>query len=326
DDSERKQQEEFYNTTIITNKNGLFINLLNSILDLIVWLIGGASVIKGFLTLGELFAFSSYSARVANPFKNVANISYKAKEVSVSLDRIREILDSYIDEEEYMELAEIKDINSLSFNIRNLRYKKNESIINELDVSLKKGESLFIQGESGSGKSTILNTIFKGEPLYEGSIKINGLDIDKISRLSILKNLAYLSQSNLIFKEESLKNNIVMGNKFDSFDYCDILQGCNLKAIEQRGLNKLSDISDLLSEGEKQRVCIARTLYQHKSLIIFDEFASNIDINMAKKILSYIINKNKESITIIVSHRVELSDMCTKTIVIDECKGVSLHD
>lgn len=192
-------------------------------------------------------------------------------------------------------------------------------------LNLELLKMIFKKGESGSGKSTILNTIFKGEPLYDGSIKINGLDIDKISRVSILKNLAYLGQSNLIFREESLKNNIVMGNKFDRFNYNDILQGCNLKTIEERGLNRISDISDLLSEGEKQRVCIARTLYQNKSLVIFDEFASNIDINMAKKILSYIINKNKEGITIIVSHRGELSDMCTKTIVVDECKGAILH-
>ena len=61
------------------------------------------------------------------------------------------------------------------------------------------------------------------------------------------------------------------------------MEGCELKTIEQSEINKLSDISDLLSEGERQRVCTARTLYQCKDLIIFDEFASNIDIDMAKK-------------------------------------------
>lgn len=324
--AERKQQKEFYKTTIITNKDGLFINLLNSMLDLIVWIIGGLSVINGSLTLGALFAFSSYSARVASPFKNIANINYKAKEVSVSLERVKEILDNFKDEEVLKDLVNIDNITNLDFDIEKLRYGKNEPIVNSLNVSLKKGESLFVQGESGSGKSTILNTIFKGEALYDGNIRINQIDINKISKLSIFKNLAYLDQNNLIFKEESLKNNIIMGNRFDYTNYQNILEGCELKTIEQSEINKLSDISDLLSEGERQRVCIARTLYQCKDLIIFDEFASNIDIDMAKKILGYILQTCKESIIVVVSHRAELSNMCTKTIVINKCKEVNLYD
>jgi ATP-binding cassette subfamily C protein len=190
-------------------------------------------------------------------------------------------------------------------------------VIKNVSFEIKKGEFIGIIGKSGSGKSTLINLILGLLAPKQGNIKINNSP-DKVG---------YVPQD-IYLIDDTLKANIALGYKDDEIDLLrihEIIKDCELETFVQgkkSGLDLiLGDKGIRISGGEKQRVGLARTLYENKNIIIFDEATSSLDSETERSVIKSILNikKKKESITLImIAHRLASLTNCDRVILLED--------
>jgi len=224
-----------------------------------------------------------------------------------------------IKEDSYNSLS----IDSLS--IKNLNFSYSKPIIRNFNIEIKKGDTIFLYGESGTGKSTLLDIICGLIQPNIGDIYINNSHkITEYNSDILLKKISYVSQFPDVL-EQSIYQNITLNfdginKKDEKFDKIvsmvsvdEILKSKNITCdtlLEEKGYN--------LSGGEKQRINIARSLYKDFDLLIMDEATNSLDLETEKKILKSIINFAKNKILIFSSHNIELKKYFNKSIFLEK--------
>jgi len=203
----------------------------------------------------------------------------------------------------------IKHINSIDFNSVSFSYGK-KNILDNLSFTINRGDVVLLLGDSGKGKSTIINLICRlyDVKLGNGVININTEDIRNISIHSLREHIAVVPQTVLVFNS-TITENIILDNTLDRSRIRELA-----KILKLPNLNKKANS---LSYGQKQRVLIARALYDlNKSLYIFDEYLSAVDKSTAIKIHKFVVEylKKNNKIGIFISHHIQDSNIFTKII------------
>lgn len=193
-------------------------------------------------------------------------------------------------------------VKEIKFDHITYSYGYSEPIIDHLDLVIK--DSLWLKGETGTGKSTLLKLLMNHDDLIKGSILVNGISLTKISPNSLYRKIIYLDKEP-IFYQESLQFNLLL--KSDKFNLLEKL----LKEFEMdKFINQLEMIIDVdgkpLSSGQCQIMMIIRALLLKPDVLILDEALSNVDDHKMEKILNYLYNYRKEIIVIIVAHQTRL--------------------
>ena len=212
-----------------------------------------------------------------------------------------------------------------SLSIKNLNFSYSKPIIRNFNIEIKKGDTIFLYGESGTGKSTLLDIICGLIQPNIGDIYINNSHkITEYNSNILLKKISYVSQFPDVL-EQSIYQNITLNfdginKKDEKFDKIvsmvsvdEILKSKNITCdtvLEEKGCN--------LSGGEKQRINIARSLYKDFDLLIMDEATNSLDLETEKKILKNIINFAKNKILIFSSHNIELKKYFNKSIFLEK--------
>ena len=191
---------------------------------------------------------------------------------------------------------------------KNLRYsyEKDREILHGIDVTLKKDNFTAIVGESGCGKSTLSAILMGRNKGYTGSVLIGDTELSDISEDSLMKNITYISHNSFLFKG-SVRDNLLMGRP-DGTDeeLLDALKKVKLDAFlqEQNGLDTaVGEAGGNFSGGQRQRLAIARALLHDTPVYIFDEAASNIDVESENDIMELIMELAKKKTIILISHR-----------------------
>jgi len=203
----------------------------------------------------------------------------------------------------------INDIESIEFDNVTFNYGR-KNVLTDMGFVIKKGNVVLLLGDSGKGKSTIVNLICRLYDINEGNgvVKINNIDIKKISIRSLREYISVVPQTILVFNS-TIRQNIILDNKLDP---------ARIKYLAE--ILKLPDINKLantLSYGQKQRVLIARALYDtKKSVYIFDEYLSAVDKHTASNIHKFVIDyiKKNNKIGIFISHHIQDSRLFNKII------------
>ena len=210
----------------------------------------------------------------------------------------------------------IKDI---SFNYK---YK---NVINNVNIKIKKGSSVGIIGRSGSGKSTLVDLILGLLDPEKGKILVDGLDIIN-NKKSWQKNIGYIPQDTYLL-DDSIKNNIVFGVDVGKIDYKLFSESIKIAQLEkfiELSKNKsdtmVGNRGIKISGGEKQRIGIARALYNNPEILIFDEATSALDIDNENKILEEIYDGLNNKTMIIISHRNNTVKYCDSIYVMEQGK------
>ncbi len=210
---------------------------------------------------------------------------------------------------------------NLKFEKVNFKYNesKKEFILKDIDIVINKGDSICIMGPSGSGKSTLLNLIMGFIKPNKGEITINN-KINNYENISWFKNIGYVSQSNFLI-EDSIKKNVALGHEDKDINEkkvikCLLASGLKdyLESINSNIDLNLGEEGKLISAGQKQRICIARALYNDPSVLILDEATSSLDQNTEKQILENLVSYENNVTKIIVSHREMAKNYCEKII------------
>lgn len=291
----------------------------------ISYLIGGISVIKGLMTLGELTAYLKFTSKLFNCFLNFgANLEYISDFTIVTkkLNRLYRIEEEEKDKKEYN-----LDGNIIYSNV-SLEIE-NQPILKDINFIINKGEKIAIIGDNGSGKSVLIKSIL-GFYDYKGNIYINNHNISRINRKNIRQYIELLDGESFLFSGELLEN-IKLKNKYDKNKFNKLLNECELvdeiNKFEEKANTIIGENGIKLSGGQKQRIALARTLYQDKTIILIDEGLNKLDNTTRQKVLENLYWHNKEKTILYVTHNMEILKYVDRVIFISNYTTyVGTHD
>ncbi len=332
---EEKQIEEFEKKNATLKKNNISVSINQNLLFVCVsfgfgiayaisLLYGSNLVLKNEISIGDLIAFNGYLAILEAPVTWIPWLLGRAKKFKVSFDRLDKMFKL---PEEEIEDFEKNNNDKLEGNIeiKNLTYKYPgyiETVLENININIKKGESLGIIGVIGSGKTTLMNLLLKLYDVERGKIFIDGKDINDIKVKTIRDNICYITQDNFLFSA-TLKENI---NLFkDEYKDEDIEESTKQAMIYdeissmEEGINTVIGEKGIdLSGGQKQRVVISRAFLNNSNIIIFDDTFSALDNRTEQHVLNNIKELTKNKTCIIVSNRISDIKDCDKIIVLEQ--------
>ena len=282
---------------------------------------------KGQITVGEVVLYQNYYAKIVHQVSNLVGL---LPSMSKGLESVRSVGDvlSAMDVEDNSSKKPIKNVEgNIEFSSVSFKYHDAESpVLSDFSLSVKKGETIALVGESGAGKTTILNLIMGFNQPTEGTITVDGNDITKINLNSLRNHLAVVPQNTILFTG-TLRDNITYGlSDVDEKRLWDVIEAANLSELVASLPNGLethiNEHGSNLSGGQKQRISIARALIRNPEIIILDEATSALDTISERKIQSAIDNLSKDRTTFIVAHRLSTIRNADRIAVIDSGRCV----
>lgn len=313
-------------------KNVYTSNVVSPLMEIIgalgiaaVIFMGGSEVYDGNMTVGEFTAFLTAVGLVFQPIRRVSSIYSKVQDAIVATERVFYILtlDTRIKDGENI-LKE--DIQFIEFSDVELKYEDSVALSN-INLSIKAGENIALVGDSGGGKSSLINLLLRFYDTSSGTITINGTNITSFEQKSLRHHISLVSQRVYIF-QDSLAANVAYGE--NEIDEVRVHESLAL-ADAQEFVNNLDEgIHTLLQEaganlsgGQRQRIAIARAIYKHASLLLFDEATSALDNKSEKRIQDAIDTYAKDKITITIAHRLSTVQHADLILVFKQGKIVA---
>ena len=289
----------------ITNPSTRFVN---NIIYAAVALTGALSCIAGNITVGGLSCFLSYAGQYAKPFNEISGVIAEFQNALACAERLFEIIKAQPrtpDSENALQL----DIAQGEVTAENVSfsYTPEKKLIENLNISVKKGQQVAIVGPTGCGKTTIINLLMRFYDVDEGRITLDSNDIREIKRKSLRRNYGMVLQETWI-KTGTVRENISIGKPGATDE--EIIEAAKaahahsfIKKMPQGYDTVISDDTGSLSQGQKQLLCIARVLLNLPSLIILDEATSSIDTRTEIKIRKAFAKLTDGKTSFIVAHR-----------------------
>lgn len=292
---------------------------LGSIAIGVVVYIGGTEVIEGRMTVGAFFAFSAALFMLYTPIKKLSSLYNKAQDAIVANTRMHELLHtqaSIVSGEKVLE----EEITSISLNNVTLRYDDTAALKN-INLEAHKGESIALVGDSGAGKSSLVNLLVRFYDPTEGTVYINGIPNDTFTLASLHRKIAYVTQRIYIFND-TVAANVAYGEKIDEKRVVHALeQAYAMEFVEmlEEGIHTmLSEKGENLSGGQRQRIALARALYKKPDILILDEATSALD-NTSETLIQQALNALKpEMITFTVAHRLSTIENSDRILVLQK--------
>ena len=324
-----KYNYEFFkiNLKVIKNNNLLLpiMEAFSASAAAIVIFVGGQEVIHGDLTVGAFFSFMTALFMMTEPIRKVSSNINTLQDAIAAHERILE-LKSILPTIEYGKIN-IDKIDNITFQNVSLNYE-NKTALKNISFQAKKGEIIGLVGDSGGGKSSIINLILKFYNPTTGEILFNNTNSNEISNQSIRKNIAVVTQRVYIFND-TIAANIAYGKKIDEKKIKEALKKANLiKFVEDLDddiYTILNEGGTNLSGGQRQRIAIARALYLNPSVLILDEATSALDNKSEEKIMQTIYSLSKDLIVFIIAHRLNTIENSDKILVLKKgelvCEG-----
>lgn len=301
----------FYNNSKNVYDKGLAYQKRYSLVTMISYFFGGFTFLggfvcggylayKGFITLGQMIVCVQLTNHIVNPLMFAIESYGKFKSVDKILNKIENTLIS----EENVETTEIKDFNNnISLNDVSFKYD-DKKVLENINFEFEKGKKYALVGLSGSGKSTLMKLISKRIKANEGKIYIDGIDLDEVSRNSIINLISTINQNVFLFKGSIYDNITLFSRDYSEEKVKDVILKAELGKYLDRLYDKelISENANNLSGGEKQRISIARSLIKDTKIILADEILSSLDNEIAFSIEKGLLEL--ENITLIsVTHR-----------------------
>ena len=299
-------------------------NGINSLGIIMTYFFGGMLIIYENMSIGELISFLQYVTLLISPCMFLISYNLKIRQISVSLERIYDELENIIISDQYTGKMNCNEkINRIEFENVGFSYG-NLKIINNLTFLLQSGEITALIGESGCGKSTIINLIYHLWNIDAGKILINGKDIENYEICSLRNKICVIGQETFIF-DDSIADNVLLEAcekvKIKKFDELCIALNIN-KLISNREKESLGENGKNISGGQKQKIAIARALMRECDVFIFDEATSALDNISQQKVLSEIMPYLENKIVLIIAHRMETIENADKILVMENGKIV----
>lgn len=280
--------------------------LMNYLLSLAIWIIGGIGVFVGNLTVGTVTALINYQSMLVSPLTFFAEFSNSYQSTLIAMKRLLQVL-NYEEEREYGD--EIKNtIEQIEFSNASFKYLKSNEILKNINVKLEKGNIYGFIGGSGCGKSTLVKLLLGLYMPASGTIYYNGKKIETISLTSLRKHIGFVAQDSL-FYEGSIIENLVMGKEIKRAKMLELSKLLDIyddvmRLPDQWETNLNSGTSNL-SGGQKKRLDVLRALLRDCEVLIFDESTASIDMERRKRLFEILQREKHNKIIICITHNIE---------------------
>jgi len=303
----KENQSVFYYLLKQVKINALtspIMEILGSIAIGLVIYIGGMEVIEGHMTVGEFFAFSAALFMLYTPIKKVSKSYNQAQDAVVANERMFELLNTQpkiISGDKRLD----QPIQQLRLDNVSLKYKDKQAL-KCISITMKKGESIALVGDSGAGKSSFVNLLVRFYDPNSGQILINNQDYTKFTLHSLHQKIAYVTQRIYIFND-TIANNVAYGKEADRERVITALRKAHalefVEALDDGIDTMLNESGNNLSGGQRQRIALARALYKEPDVLILDEATSALDNKSEVLIQKALEALKSEMITITIAHR-----------------------
>ncbi len=330
-DKTKAQLKKVNKEMIIINKTSRVFNFLfwniRDVFDFLFILFGVYLIRIDSLSISNFVILYTYRGRIENLLDYFNRMADVLKDFNLSATRVFEILDKGFKKEK-INGTDIENVKgNIEFKEVSFSYGDGD-VLKNVNFEIKPGERVGFVGASGSGKSTIFNLITGLYEVQNGSVLIDGIDVNDISLRSLRKNISLIPQNPYIFNF-SIKDNLVLSNK--NVGEANMIDACRKAQIYDRIMEfddkfetEVGEGGVTLSGGEKQRVAIARSLIKNSNIILFDEATSALDNITQNKIQEAIYGLDKDKTILIIAHRLSTVINCDKIVVLDDGKIIDI--
>ena len=293
-------------------------------ITIILWY-GGMMVLKeNSLDASTFLVYLGLAYNILTPAKSLSKASYKIRKAYGAAERVFQILDDNRFIKSNEDDASLEDFSTnIDFNNVSFKYD-NENVIKNLSLIIKKGETVALVGQSGSGKSTIANLISRFYDTSEGEIRVDGKNIKEVNLKSLRKLIGLVTQDSILFND-SIKNNLLIG-KENATDQ-EIIQALKIanawefvKELPKTIENNIGDSGNKLSGGQKQRLSIARAVLKNPPIMILDEATSALDSESENLVQIALDNVMKNKTSLVIAHRLSTIQKADNILVLDKGK------
>ena len=284
---------------------------------------GGYLVYKGTFNAGQLMEFIGYFTAIVWPIMAVSDLIDMTSRGKASLKRISELLDAEVTVKDRPGVGELKDVKG-EIEFRDLTFRYPDGELDELhhvSFTIRPGESVGLVGKTGAGKTTLVDLILRTYNVPDGTIFIDGQDVNSVSIHSVRENCAYVPQDNFLFSD-TIARNIAFGNSqvdMGMVRHAAVLADVdeNISQFQQGYETVLGERGVTVSGGQKQRISIARALMKDAPILILDDSVSAVDTKTERAILDNLKQTRRGKTTILIAHRISTIEQMDKVLFID---------
>lgn len=296
------------NATFFSSLTNPCTRFVNSIVYAVVGLSGALFAINGIITVGNLSASLAYANQYTKPFNDITGVITELQNAIACAGRLLEVIDAERESDAKGQLpSNVKGdftVSDVAFS-----YDKNKELIKNLSFELKSGQRLAVVGPTGCGKTTLINLLMHFYDIDSGSIKVDSVDINTVSRKSLRQNVGMVLQDTWL-KSGTIKENIVFGNENVTDE--QVIEAAK-KSHAHSFIKKLHNGYDTfigedggsLSTGQKQLICITRLMLNPPPILILDEATSSIDLLTEQRITRSFMKLMKDRTSFVVAHRLK---------------------
>ena len=324
----RKLNRENEDANIAYTKLSVSLNIsITLLVESVICVIlgyGGYLVHEGVLNAGELVEFIGYFTAIVWPVMAISQLIEMRSRGKASLNRIGELLEAKADVFDRDDVDAPEKLNgNIEFRNLTFRYPDGEyDVLKNVSFTIRAGENVGIIGKTGSGKTSLVDLILRTYNVPDGTIFLDGHDINSLSIHSVRRNAAYVPQDNFLFSD-TIESNIAFatdnGTKDDVVDAAkmsDVHE--NIVEFPEKYNTVLGERGVTVSGGQKQRISIARALMKNAPILILDDSVSAVDVKTEKSILENLRRHRAGMTTILIAHRISTIEKMDKILFIDE--------
>ncbi len=326
---QKKMMDSYKENIMLDEYRTLSIALLDAVLNASLYMLGGMLIVKRELTIGEAFAFITYSGYVVSPISFLINIKYYFAKIRPSAKRLITFwrqpeepgIEYKIKSEDFVKASQVNKAPVIELKNVSFGYKETELVLKDVSFSVQRGEKVAIIGENGSGKSTILNLLTGFYQPQKGVIKVNELPLETMNLEKIRNNIAVISQKPYLF-QGTIEDNINIDGKASCeqiWNACKKSGALNfINKLEQGLKQEIGQNGAMLSGGERQKIAVARALLKNSEILLMDEATTGFDVE-SNKAIHNLLYKELEGITVIfVTHKYEELEVVDRVYKLSE--------
>ena len=287
-----------------------------------VLILGSLWAAQGLLTVGTLYAFMNYTSNLIWPLRHLGRVLADMGRASVSLTRIKEVLDELNEDKDESTGLTPKIKGNIVFDNVSYEYEEGHPVLKDLSFEVEQGQTIAVLGGTGSGKSTLVNLLVRLFDYQKGTVKIDGVELKDINKKWLRRNIGIVLQEPFLFSR-TIKENLAIANP-----------DCSMGEIER--VTKIASVYKVITEfdkgfdtmvgekgvtlsgGQKQRVAIARMLLENHPVMVFDDSLSAVDVETDAKIRDQLKVQCSETTTFIISHRISTLMQADRILVMED--------